>query len=244
MNIRFLIFSLAFALILPSAAGAATFKVTGSGSQQLKWSVSGTRGTCEIRQGTGSGSTAFKFKTTKSSMLYVAKSGIVGSVMFSASGTQTGSYGETTVTECPGYAPSDPYTSEATGCGPFKTNPRLDFKTKGAFTYLTGPVQSLNITGPCPHYIDDSLTESSDFSACGDSNTQYKRSWGVSSSSSRGLLASKLHLSMKKLLKVKKGKKKTITGKSSVDCSMPSSLSSPVRITAELKYSLVFKRTS
>lgn len=243
MILRLLIIASVCAFALPAGAGAATFKVTGSGSQELSWSLSGTRGTCEVRQGTGSGSTNFKFKTTKSSILYVSKSGIVGSTMFSANGTQTGSFTETTVAECPGFAPSDPFTSEATGCGPFKTNPRMDFKTKGAYTYVTGPVQSLNITGPCPHYIDDSLVESTNFNACGDSSTQYKRSWGVGSSSSRGLLASKLHISMKKLLKVKKGRKKTLTGKASVDCSLASGYSSPLKILAELKYSLTFKRT-
>lgn len=243
MKLRCLLVATALALALPSAAQAAssgTFKVSASGKQSLTWSVSGTRGSCEIQTGTGSGSASLSFKSPKAGILFVSKSGgIVGSVPTKATGERTGTFTETH-TACPGFEEVPPFTADASGCGSYKTGIRMDFKTKNAFTWVTGPATPLP-GGACPSYGDYSL--SSDYSACGDSFTQYKRSWGMVYGGA-GLFASKLGISMKTLLKVKKGKKKTITGKAKVDCKPASTYSNPLTIQGDLKYSLVFKRTS
>jgi hypothetical protein len=115
----------------------------------------------------------------------------------------------------------------------------MDFKTKSGLTWVVGPASPLPF-GPCPNYTD--YLFSSDLTACGGSNTPYKRSWGLSYGGA-GLFATKLNISMKSLLKVKKGKKKTITGKATIDCKPKSSYSNPITLKGELKYSLVFKRT-
>jgi hypothetical protein len=224
-----------------SAAAASTggFKVTASGKQSLSWSLNGTRGSCEIQTGTGSGSTDISFKTAKAGILTVSKSsGILGSLTSGAKGTQTGSFVETS-TPCPPNAAVPPFTSDASGCGAVKFDVRMDFKTKNGLTWVVAPASPLPF-GPCPNFNDQLL--SSDLTACGDSNTQYKRSWGLAYGGA-GLFATKLNISMKSLLKVKKGKKKTITGKATVDCKPQSSYSNPIVLKGELKYSLVFKRT-
>ena len=82
---------------------------------------------------------------------------------------------------------------------------------------------------------------SSDLSQCGDGTDLYRRSWGVSGAA--GLLASKFSISIRTLLKTRKGKSKSITGKAVVDCSPLSTYTAPRPIKAELKYTLTFKRT-
>lgn len=244
MKLRCLLIAVVLSLAVPSVAQAAssgTFKVSVSGKQSLTWSLDGTSGSCEIRRGSGSGSTSFSFKSPKAALLFVSKSGgIVGSLNSTAKGERTGNFTTTTATPCPGFEPQAPYTEDASGCGATKTGIRLDFKTKNAFTWVSGAANPLP-PGLCPNFTDQLL--STDLTACGDSSTQYKRSYGLTYGGS-GLFATKLAISMKTLLKVKKGKKKTITGKAVVDCKPATMLSSPITLKGELKYSLVFKRSS
>ncbi len=232
---------IALALAVPASAQAASsgvFKVSASGKQSLTWSLNGTRGSCEIQTGNGSGSADLSFKTSSSGVLTVSKSsGVVGSITTKAKGSRSGTFTET-YTACPPFAANPPFTADASGCGSFTSGIRMDFKSKGAFTWVTGPASPLP-SGACPSYTD--YLFSSDLTACGDSNTQYKRSSGIVYGGA-GLFASKISLSTKSLLKVKKGKKKTITGKARVECKPQSSYSNPLSISGELKYSLVFKR--
>lgn len=221
-----------------SAASSGVFKVTASGKQSLSWSLNGTRGSCEIQTGVGSGSTDISFKSAKAGFVTVNKSGLIGSVTSAAKGDRTGSFVETH-SQCPGFEQVPPYTQDASGCGALKFDVRMDFATKKGLTWVTGPAQPLP-AGSCPNYTDQLF--STDLTACGDSNTQYKRSWGLAYGGA-GLFASKWNVSPKTLLKVKKGKKKTITGKTTVDCKPASSYSNPISLTGKLTYSLVFKRT-
>ncbi|MBJ7353535.1 MAG: hypothetical protein JHC98_01810 [Thermoleophilaceae bacterium] len=228
-------------LALASTAGAASsgvFKVSASGKQSITWSLNGTRGSCEIQTGTGSGSTNFSFKTAKAGLLSVSRSGMLGSLTTSAKGSQSGSFVETH-TACPPFEVVPPYTQDASGCGARKFDVRMDFATKKGVTWVIGPAQPLPL-GSCPSYTDQLL--STDLTSCGDSNTQYKRSFGLAYGGI-GLFASKLNISMKSLLKVRKGKKKTITGKTTVDCKPASVYSNPLVLKGELKYTLTFKRT-
>jgi hypothetical protein len=201
--------------------------------------LNGTRGSCDVQTGNGSGSSGFTFKSSKAAFVTVSKSsGILGSIDNSLKGTRAGSFTETHAT-CPGYEPPPTFTADASGCGEYNSGLRMDFKTKNALTWVVGPAMPLP-GGACPGYGDYLL--SSDLAACGDSTTQYKRSWGAAYNGV-GLFASKLGISTKSLLKVKKGKKKTITGKATVDCAPQSTYSNPLTLKGELKYSLVFKRT-
>jgi hypothetical protein len=245
MKLRYLIIcvaALAVALASTATANAAssgTFKVTASGKQSLTWSLNGTRGSCEIQTGSGSGSTSISFKSVKAGFVSVNKSGILGSVTSAAKGERLGSFVETH-TACPGFEPVPPYTADASGCGALKFDVRMDFATKKGLTWVTGPALPLP-GGVCPNYTDQLF--SSDLAVCGDSFTQYKRSWGLVYGGA-GLFSSKWNISTKNLLKVKKGKKKTITGKTTIDCKPTSLYSNPIILKGELKYSLVFKRTS
>jgi hypothetical protein len=233
------------ALLMATAAQAksGTFKVSLSGTQSYSWSLDGTTPSCEVKRGAGSGTNKFSFKSAKAAPLFIStSSGITGSINATAKGNRTGTWGITTVTPCPGYEPGLPFIDDASGCGDFKYNLRMDFKQKGAAQYVTGPSQTYP-PGRCPSPVDSSLLFSSELPECGDATEQHKRSYGVSGAA--GLLASKLSVSMKSLLKTKKGKSKSITGKSSVDCKPASTnYSNPVAIRAELKYTLTFKRTS
>lgn len=233
------------ALLMTTAAQAksGSFNVSVSGTQSYNWSLDGTTGSCEIRRGAGSGTNKFSFKSPKAEPFYLSTStGIMGSLNATAKGNRTGAFGETTVAPCPGFEPAAPFTANASGCGDYKYKLRMDFKQKGAFQYVVGP----NLTYPagvCPSPIESSLLLSTDLSQCGDSSVQYKRSWAASGAA--GLLASKISVSMKNLLKTRKGKSKSITGKTEVECRPASSFySNPVVIRAELKYTLTLKRTS
>lgn len=225
------------------AAKSGTFKVSVSGTQSYSWSLDGTTGSCEIQRGAGSGTNKFSFKSPKSTPFFISTaSGMMGSLNATAKGTRTGSFSVTTAAPCPGFEPGLPFFDDASGCGDYTYKLRMDFKQKGASQYVTGPAQT-NPPGRCPSPIDSPFLLSTDLAECGDIlGTQHKRSWGVTGAA--GLLASKISPSIKTLLKTKKGKTKSITGKASVDCKPASTYSSPVNIRAELKYTLKFKRSS
>ncbi|MBI2690402.1 MAG: hypothetical protein HYX29_00435 [Solirubrobacterales bacterium] len=233
-------------LLLTTATAQAksgSFKVSVSGTQNYSWSLDGTRGSCEIQRGAGSGTNKFTFKSPKSAPFFVStSSGIMGSLNATAKGNRTGSFSVTTATPCPGYEPGLPMVGDASGCGEYKYNLRMDFKQKGASQYVTGPSQTYP-PGACPSPIDSDILLSTDLAACGDIlGILYRRSWGVSGAA--GLLASKISPSIKTLLKTQKGRSKSITGKAAVECKPASTFSSPVTIRADLKYTLTFKRTS
>ncbi|MGH2960234.1 MAG: hypothetical protein ACRDKE_11565 [Solirubrobacterales bacterium] len=223
-------------------AKSGSFKVSVSGTQNYTWSLDGTSGSCEIQRGAGSGTNKFSFKSAKAAPLFIStSSGIVGSINATAKGNRVGTYSVTNAAPCPGFEPGLPFFDDVSGCGDYKYNLRLDFKQKGAFQYVTGPTLTYP-PGHCPSPISSSLFLSTDLTQCGDSSVQYKRSHGVFGG--EGLLASKIAPSIKKLLKTKKGKSKSISGKASVDCKPASWYSSPVMIRADLKYTLTFKRTN
>lgn len=233
------------------SAAAAVFKATATGNQHLEWTVSGSDSGCEVRTATGSGATDFKFSTPKAAFLFVASSKksakVVGSINTVAKGAVSGSFSEATTTPCPGFAPAPPRTEDSSGCGPIKIGIRLDFNTEGAFVYVAGPKGFLagekSIVGDCPSPVGSSWQSSNDVTACGDSFTkQSRRSWGVSSAWGLGLFASKLTIS-KKLAKMKKGRSKTINGKTSVDCRVGSPFSGGVTFKGDLKYAVKFTRT-
>jgi hypothetical protein len=231
------------AVTASAQAASGSFKVSVTGSQTYSWSLDGTSGSCEIRRGAGSGTNKFSFKSPKAAPFFITTAGgIQGSLNATAKGSRAGSFSVTTATPCPGYEPSLPFIEDATDCGDYKYNLRMDFAQKGASQYVTGPSQTYP-PGQCPSPASSSFLLSTDLKECGDIlGVQYKRSWGAAGDA--GLLASKISPSIKKLLKTKKGKSKAITGKSSVDCKPASNYSSPVTIHAELKYTLTFKRTS
>lgn len=237
----------------PQLASAASFKVSVRGTQYLKWSLDGTRGSCEIRRGMGGGEVNFAFKSAKAQPVFVGKSGrrleVTGSIPSVATGTITGQFSDTLATACPNFAPADPYIPPTAGCGASKFGIRMDLQTRGAFVYVTGPNVPLTSgstsasPGGCPFPIDSSLLFSSDLSACGDGSNLWQRSWGMAFSNGEGLFAGKLSISARKLLKTKKRRSAIITGRSVVSCNVASQYSGGVTYGGQLKYTLTFKRT-
>lgn len=237
------LFASMFLMTATAQAKSGLFKVSVSGTQNYSWSLDGTRGDCEIQRGAGSGTNKFSFKSPKSTPFFISTAnGIMGSLNATAKGNRTGSFSVTNAAPCPGFEPGLPFFDDVSGCGDYKYNLRMDFKKKGAFQYVTGPTLTYP-AGRCPSPIGSSILLSTDLAECGDIlGTLYKRSWGVADGT--GLLASKISPSIKTLLKTKKGKSKSITGKAAVECKPASTYSSPVNIRAELKYTLTFKRSS
>lgn len=239
------------AAALPQFADAADFKMTVRGSQTFNWSLDGLTSNCEVRRGSGSGTSSFKFKSSSSSPVNVntrKKHPRIGtSNNATAIGTVTGSFSDTVATPCDGFYPADPFIAPTTGCGDTKEGLRLDLVPRGAFVYVTGPnvplgPVSTSATGDCPSPVGTSLLLSSDLTACGDGQNLWQRSWGVAYSG-RGLFASKLSISGKRLAKTRKGKTASITGRAVVDCNVPASFySGGVTMRGELKYTLSFKR--
>lgn len=230
-----------------SATGAQAknglFKVSLKGTQDLTWSTNGTTSSCEVRRDAGSGEAKFSFKSSKAPLIYVDSKGkIVGTVNTKANGSISGNFGETTVTPCDGFAPQDPFSADASGCGSRSFAMPVNFKTFGAFQWITSG--AINYVGDnCPFPIDNSLLLSSDLTQCGDSNNTNKRSWGIAAHEGQGLIASKFHVSTKRLLKLRKGRSKQITGKDTVDCTPEAAYwSGGVHLQGVVKYTFTFKR--
>lgn len=240
----------AFAAAAP-AASAATFKTSISGTQELTWKLDGTEGSCDIRRGAGGGTVSFKFASPRSEPVFVDRSGrslkIVGSLNAAAKGSINGAFQIQTVAACPGFTPDypEPLVSPATGCGATAYKLRADFWTRGAFTYLTGvKTTGAFATGECPFPTDLSILQTTDFTTCGDGANQWQRSFGVTNSRGEGLFGSRMAISVKRLMRLKRGKSKTITGRKQVSCNMPSQYSGGVSYEGDLRYSIKFKRTS
>lgn len=236
------------ALPAASDAHAALYRASITGQQELTWKVDGTQGSCEIRRGTGSGKVAFRFRSQKSQLLNGAarRLSLQGSLPSVATGSIAGTFTEATQTPCPGFEPRDATTSPADGCGPTRFGIRVDLTPRGSFVHLTGPstplgpVSIAQAGGSCPFPVDESLTTSSDFKACGDGRELFRRSWGVASSGGRGLFASRISSSSKRPLR--KGASRRLTGRAVVDCTMESSYSGGVQLKGTLRYTLTVKR--
>ena len=59
----------------PLSAGAAVYRASISGSQEVSWKVDGTSGNCEIRRGKGEGKVSFRFASNKPAPVTAGKSG-------------------------------------------------------------------------------------------------------------------------------------------------------------------------
>jgi hypothetical protein len=235
----------------PLSAGAAVYRASISGSQEVSWKVDGTSGNCEIRRGRGEGKVSFRFASAKSALVTAGKSGgglaFVGSIPSTAKGTIAGAFTNVPETPCPGFEPGPSVTDPTDGCGATKFGLRVDLTAKGAFVYVTGPrvplgpVSIAQSSGGCPFPLDGSFLDSTDFTACGDGKQLWNRSWGVASSAGRGLLASRWHLTPNQL--PKRNRTRAFAKRTNVNCKMPSGYSGGVQITGTLKYTLTLKRS-
>lgn len=241
---RLVLAALLVLAVSASSAHAANYRATFSGTQELRWKLDGTNGSCEIRRGTGQGTVKLTIKGNRSATLFSSGSkriNLLGSIPSTARGTISGSFTERTETPCPGFEPDGPRTAATDGCGAVKFGVRLDLKPVGAFTYLFGPGTPGPRTGECPFYIDNSFTSTNDLTACGDSLTvQHKRNWAVSSSGGQGLFAGRLSATQTKPLK--KGRSKTLTVRIPVSCTVDGTFTGGVTITGVAKYQLKLKR--
>lgn len=241
------------AAALPQAAGAAIFRASISGKQELTWKIDGTRGSCEIHRGTGDGTVSFRFKSSKATTIFVSSSGsrlsFAGSIpSVIAKGTLAGQFTDSVATPCPGNEPEQPVTDDAGGCGPTRFGMRVDIQAKGAFLFVTGPEAPLGPVsvslagGGCPFPLGGSFDSGGDRSACGDGRQVWQRSWGVSTANGQGLFSSKVHMTPRQLLHAKH-KVVTITGRKAVSCTVPSSYSGGIAMTGSLTYTISLKRT-
>lgn len=231
-------------------ASATSYKATVSGQQELTWSMDGTRGGCEIRRGAGSGRAFFRFRSPRSEPATALARGrglyFGMSNNATATGTIAGSFTDSLSTACSGFEPAPTYVEPAEGCGDMKFGVRVDASAHGAFLYVTGP--NWPISGspgstaangdPCPFLSSLSNT---DFSTCGDGNKLWLRSWAFGALG-QGLAASKIAVKRRALLKPKR-RKFSLTGRTKVDCTMPSSYTGGIKITLDLRYTITLKKT-
>jgi hypothetical protein len=237
----------ALCLVLAAPCHAAVFRATVSGQQELSWKLDGTTGDCEIRHGIGHGDVKITFKSSKSALIAVAGGNVVGSINAVAKGSISGSFTDTLQTPCPGFGPLDPYSDSTAGCGPLRYGVRVDVSRHGAFVYVAGPevplgpVSIAQSGGDCP-FPDGgySWSTSGDRTACGDGKQVWQRSWGVGGPT--GLFASRMHVTNKGLLRVKKGSTKHLTGRKDVDCTTDSQYTGDIPMTGKLTYTLSLKR--
>lgn len=226
---------------LTATAHAAVYQVSLSGTQELAWSVSGTTGDCEIRQGTGSGKVTFAFRSKTPGFVTIgAGSSTLGSITAQATGTIDGAFADTVATPCPGQLPADPVTEPTSGCGATRFGLRADLTLKGAGLSVTGTsMPPADVGDGCPFYLGSSFTSESPGPKCGDGSQLWQRSWGVSSAGGAGLLASKLSFGARTLRRPTT----TLTKRQTLDCTLDSPYSGGVRITGTLRYTLTFKRS-
>ena len=232
-----------------SAAVAGSYRASFSADQEVSWSVDGTRGSCEIRRGTGSGTVKFHVASSKAAPVTAGRSGgrlsFVGSVPSVGQGTIAGAFTDALETPCEGQEPEPSRTEPSDGCGATKFGVRVDFVAKGAFVYVTGPETPLapslaQLSGECPFPTSGTFLDSTDFAPCGDAPEVFRRSWGVASANGQGLLASRFHLTPRQLPKGKR--KRRYSKRTAIDCTMASSYTGGVHITGTLQYTLTLKR--
>ncbi len=236
----------------PANAAGVLYRASISGVQELTWSVDGTRGSCEIRRGTGNGSVKFRFRSPKPGPASALPGR--GGLRFSlglpatATGTIAGTFTDANATPCPGFDPAEPVTRPVDGCGATKFGLRVDAQVRGAFVYVTGPTVPLGppasinqAGGSCPFPLGGPIDSSSDRSACGDGNKLWQRSWGVSYSEGRGLAASRIAIKPGTLLRPKR-RTVLLTGRSRVDCTIESTYSGGVKLTLDLRYTITLRR--
>ena len=236
-------------MLLPQAAGAAVFRTTFSGQQELSWKLDGTTGDCEIRRGVGQGDVKVKVKSSQAGLIAVNGRRVDGSITSVAKGSVSGSFTDTVQTPCPGFEPAEPYTASAAGCGPLRYGIRVDLSRHGAYIYVVGPevplgpVSIAQSGGDCPFPNGGyGFSTDGDRTACGDGRQVWQRSWGVGGPT--GLFASRLHVTNKGLLRIRKGTTKSITGRKDVDCTTGSQYSGGIRMLGKLTYTLSMKRLS
>jgi hypothetical protein len=229
-----------------ASAGATSFKASVAGQQELTWSVDGTSGSCETRHGAGSGTVSFKFRSLKPGTAAATKHGnglsFSSSMPSKATGSIAGTFTDSVATACPGFEPRPTFTEEASGCGATTFGVRVDASAHGAFIYVNGPnvplgPVSTSASGPCPFL---SSLSSTDFAICGDGNKIWQRSWAFGAAGA-GLAVSKIAVKPSKLLKPKK-KTTLLTGRSRVDCTMPSQYTDGIKIALDLKYTITLKK--
>lgn len=248
---RLLLATLSTSLLLAAVGAqgvlAATYRVTFSGTQEIGWKVDGTTSDqCEVRRGVGQGTVKLTIKGDRSALMFSAgtkRIGLLGSIPSTARGTIAGSFQDLPAAPCGDAPVGEPSTAAADGCGTVRIGMRLDFKPVGAFSYLFGPATPGPRAGQCPHYVDNALTDSNDFSACGDSLTvQHRRNHAVSASGGLGLFGGRLSAAQTK--PIKKGRTRTLTVRIPVDCTAASRYSGGVKITGVATYALKVKRVS
>jgi hypothetical protein len=226
-----------------ASADAATYRVTFSGTQELTWKVDGTTSACESRRGAGQGTVKLSIKGDKPATMFSSGSkriSLLGSIPSTVKGSITGQFTDTLVTRCQDFEPGPAVTAPTTGCGATAFDLRVDFKPVGAFTYLVGPSMPGGKTGEgCPDFQE--LASSNERTACGDDDALHRRSWGVASSHGAGMFATRLSAAQTKA--VKRGGKKTLTGRTPVECTLDSQYSGGVKLVGVLKYSVSVKRT-
>ena len=236
----------------PAAARDVDYSVSISGKQDLQWKVDGTRGNCEVRRGAGSGSVSLRFASRKAVPAAALARGrgmfFATSIPSTATGTIAGSFTDTLASACPGFGPGDPVTDPTDGCGTKRFGIRVDFQYRSdGFVYVTGPsaplgpVSLAQAGGQCPFPMGGGFDDTNDRKACGDGSQLWRRSWGVASGDGQGLFASRFALTPRALLRPRK-KTIVLTGKATVDCTVPSSYSGGVKITGKLTYAMTLRR--
>jgi hypothetical protein len=229
-------------------ADAAVYRTSISGRQHVSWKVDGTAGGCEVHRGRGEGAVTFTVKSSKAAPLTggTRRVPLLGSIPSVATGSIEGRFADTVETPCPGFEPGDPVIEPVDGCGSTRFGIRVDVTPKGAFTYINGPatplgpVSTAGARGTCPFPVDTPILSSNDFTACGDGQALWRRSWGIGSSGGQGLLASRISVTPKRL--PRKGRTRVLTGRATVDCTMSSPYSGGVKVTGSLTYRLTVKR--
>jgi hypothetical protein len=229
----------AFASVgVASTAHAALYQVSIKGTQSLQWSVNGTTGDCEVRQGTGSGKVEFSFASKSPGYITLPGASAQGSITGQATGKIDGSFADTVATPCPGQTPADATTDPTSDCGATKFGLRADLTLKGHDLYVTGTsMPPASTGGDCPFYVGSTFVGATPGPKCGDGSQMWQRSWGVSSAGGAGLLASKLPLG-----KLKKPTT-TLTKRQTVSCTLDSQYSGGIKISGTLQYTLTFKRS-
>lgn len=252
-RMRFRTASLSLAILLASLCAASTagaasygkFSVTSSGKQSLTWTIAGGKtGVCAAYSGNGKLDFKIKSKTTRN--VNVSKGSNIGAIGLSFTGTQSGSFFVDGVTNCPLNEQSKSYPGPITGCGPIAFPTELWFERKGSSTWTASHISTRDYDDrnyDCAHYLQLGGFDAGALDVCGPKEDYTIFNSAIGEIGGEGLFPLKFGFSQSKLLKIKKGKKKTYTASKNFDC-LPTTMNGmPIRITGSTKLSLTFKRT-
>lgn len=218
------------------------FKVSTNIKQDLSWAVPAQ--TIECSTYIGAGRTNFSFKSRKATKIIVNSSTIGAPGLISGGGPQSGSMSSLAIPNCNN---ARDLVLPVSGCGTMSFTPEFVFKQKGSSTYLTSLTATRDFDDhnyDCAIYGQLSSFAEGAIDSCGVKEDGLREIYNqaLRDIGAEGITSVKFPFTAKKLLKIKKGKKKSYKRQVRIKCTVPTERGFNVAFDGTVTAALTFKR--